>query len=156
MEQRCGWCPQTLRRALWPLKGSMPSQHCLAALQPQLCLPPPPCWERAKRWCAACTEQRCCHHVSASPTHRITTGHGGGRISAWMQTWDVDQENAPLGFWFYFFPCDYRHIQIFSEKNDALFSHRRKESTTEGSVIGVSKPLLQRGRSLVICSWLVA
>jgi len=40
----------------------------------------------------------------------------------------------------------------FSEKNDALFSHCREESTTGDSVTGVSKPHIQRGRSLVICS----
>lgn len=90
--------------------------------------------------------------VNSSPTHRVTMGHGGGRISAWMQTWDVDQENTPLGFFSHVIIGTFR----FSEKNDTVFSHCREESTTGGSITGVSKPHLQRGRSLVICSWLLA
>lgn len=68
-----------------------------------------------------------------------------------MQMRDVGQENAPLGF----FPLVILGTFRFFEKNDALFSHCREESTTGSSVTGVSKPHLQRGRSLVICSCLL-
>lgn len=93
-----------------------------------------------KHCCAAC--RGAFTVVSSSPTHRVTMGHAGGRISAWMQTWDVDQENAPLGF--FFFPHVIMGTFRFSEKNDILFSHCREESTTGGSVTGVSKPHLQK------------
>lgn len=125
--QRYSWHPQTLKRVSLPLKGWVPSSPASALLRMEESI--------------TVQHRAAFSMVSSSPTHRVTVGHWGGRISAWVQTRDVDQENALQGF--FFFPCDYRHIEILWE-NDAVFSHYRKKSTARSSVIGVSKPHFQR------------
>lgn len=88
--------------------------------------------------------------VSSSPTHRVTVGHWG-RISAWMQTRDLDQENALWGF--FFSPCDYRHIEILWEKMMLCLVTAGRKAPLDAASLGCPNHIF-KGRSLVICSWL--
>lgn len=105
-----------------------------------------------KHCCTACTAQRCIHHGWVFAHTQSNRGSWRRQDFSLNANVRCRPRKCPTGFFSHVILGTFR----FSEKNDALFSHCREESTTGGSVTGVSKPHLQRGRSLVICSWLLA
>lgn len=124
--QRYSWHPQTLKRVSLPLKGWVPSSPASALLRMEESIT---------------VQQSCLQHgelLAHTQSNRGSLRRQDFSLSANTR---CGPRKCPAGF--FFFPCDYRHIEILWE-NDAVFSHYRKKSTARSSVIGVSKPHFQR------------
>lgn len=133
--QRYSWHPQTLKRVSLPLKGWVPSSPASALLRMEESI--------------TVQHRVAFSMVSSSPTHRVTVGHWGGRISAWVQTRDVDQENALQGF---FFSHVITGTLRFSEKMMLCLVTTGRKAPLEAASLGCPNHIF-KGRSLVICSW---